>query len=228
MKTIGILGGLGPETTSKFYLEVIRLATKKQRPALCIWSLPLNIKKEAEHIATGAHAEHFLTLLQSGTQALNRAGVDEIVIPCNTVHEFHSQLERESNVRVANIIELTANEVARRKWCSALLLATSQTLRSGLFQHALANTGIDIQTPTTADQIRFDQLIQGLLGQRNNPEHQIFIDALAARSQTNNIILGCTDLQLMFKPSGHIIDSLHVLAQHAARQANSVNIDGRD
>ncbi|MEK7538132.1 MAG: hypothetical protein AAB619_04145, partial [Patescibacteria group bacterium] len=65
MKTIGILGGLGPETTSKFYLEVIRLATKKQRPALCIWSLPLNIKKEAEHIATGAHAEHFLTLLQS-------------------------------------------------------------------------------------------------------------------------------------------------------------------
>lgn len=221
MKTIGILGGLGPQTTSEFFLEVIRLATKQQRPALCIWSLPLNLKKEAEHIAHGTHTDHFLSLLQQGTQILNRAGVDEIVIPCNTVHEFHQQLTSISAVPVANIVALTAKEVVRRKWKSALLLATSQTIRQELFQNALAQTNVQLRIPSSENQRRLDLLIQGLLNNDSPSTHQQFFRFLLEQSQTKNIILGCTDLQLLLQPNVHVIDSMHVLAQHAAAISNS-------
>ncbi len=220
MKTIGILGGLGPQTTSEFFLDVIKRATKIQRPALCIWSLPLNIKKEAEHIATGKHADHFLTLLIQGTQVLNRAGVDEIVIPCNTVHEFHSQLLARSHVQIANIIDLTAQEVGNRNWRSALLLATSQTIRQELFQKALARSGVDLRIPSTHDQQQLDALIQGLLTPPLLSNPQEFLQRVIRRSQTQNIILGCTDLQLVLQPNEHVIDSMQELAKHTAIIAN--------
>ena len=85
----GVLGGLGPDTTATFYLDLVDQATAEARPPICIWSLPLNLEKEAAFIATGEHREHIRKLLLEGAKLLERAGCDQIVIPCNTVHEFH-------------------------------------------------------------------------------------------------------------------------------------------
>ncbi len=81
MKKVGILGGLGPETTAKFYLDLIRLATRAKRPDVGIESLPLDLRKESEYIASGLHRRHYLRLLRQGACRLARRESDFIVIP---------------------------------------------------------------------------------------------------------------------------------------------------
>ena len=55
MKTVGIIGGLGPETTAEFYLDLIFSAfqlDKFARPPILIWNVPLEYKIEKEFITT--------------------------------------------------------------------------------------------------------------------------------------------------------------------------------
>ena len=215
-KTIGILGGLGPQTTSHFYLDLIRAATHESRPPVCIWSLPLNIRKEAEFIASGKHRDHFFQLMHDGALRLARAGSQFIVIPCNTVHEFHPILAGLLDIPVVNLIEIVAQEVVKRGWGKIFLLATSRTIQTKLYQHALEKKSIEICLPDSEDQQKLDFLIQGLLGERMSQKHQKFVASLIEQSGAEHIILGCTDLQLVFTPSENVIDSMQTLVLHTA------------
>ena len=214
--TIGVLGGLGPATTAEFYLEVIRRATTYSRPPMCIWSVPLRLDKEREFIISGLHAEYLYLHLKKGAQALERAGSEHMVIPCNTVHEFHSRLSQEVSVPVVNLIDLVAEEVRKRQWRELFLLATSRTIKTRLYQTVLAKSGIAVHTPTAQEQIHVDDLITGLLGESSKPEHTSFLESLVGNAGANHILLGCTDLQLVFASSEDTIDSMAVLAQHTA------------
>lgn len=213
---IGILGGLGPKTTAEFYERLIERGTRISRPAVCIWSLPLHIGKEAAYISHGAHREYYFALLQDGALRLISAGCRQIVIPCNTVHEFHARLQRQLPVPVTNLIDIVADEVSTRGWNYVALLTTSRTRAAGLYQHALAKRKIRWVFPNADDQLHLDQLIRGLLGNAGGAAHQTFMSALVGKMHTNHIVLGCTDLQLLCAPSENIVDSLNVLANKTA------------
>ncbi len=217
IKTIGILGGLGPETTAEFYLDLVHMATRRTRPALCVWSLPLDPRKEAEYIAAGKNTRYYLAQLLDGAKRLEQAGSDHIVIPCNTVHEFHSKIARVVNIPVTNLIKVVAQEVLRRGWQKVMLLATTRTVRQRLYQRALADVGLDIHVPSAEKQQKLDLLIQGLLGNKKDDAHQQFLKDLIAQARTEHIILGCTDLQLLFPPSETVVDSMKTLVDHTAR-----------
>lgn len=219
--TIGVLGGLGPDTTAHFYLDLIKAGTRKARPPVCIWSLPLDLKKEAEYIQTGKHQGHYLQLLREGAQALQRAGSKKIVIPCNTVHEFHAQLSQETSVSITHLPTIVAEEAKRRGWKKVFLLATSRTIHTRIHEEALGAAGIDIAIPEKRDQAKLDILIQGILGNQTSQEHQQFLERIIQESDVGNIILGCTDLQLLFPPSDSVIDSMQELVRHTAQHITS-------
>lgn len=221
-KIIGVLGGLGPDTTSEFYLDLIHATSQIQRPAVAIWSLPLNIRKESEYISHGRHTRYFLDELINGMQRLRNAGADFVVIPCNTVHEFHPQLSNVSTLPIPHLIQLVAKEVQARGWEKVLLLATSRTIATKLYQTELHKFGIEVEVPTVASQARLDKLIQGLLRDCTASEHQDFVARLIRESGAANVLLGCTDLQLVFQPSETVIDSMRVLVDHTAHLARTV------
>ncbi len=216
-KVVGVLGGLGPETTSEFYLDLIKTAQRVRRPPIAIWSLPLNRRKEREYIASGKHTGHYLEELDKGARRLVRAGVDFIVIPCNTVHEFHPILTKMVSVPIPNLIEIASTEVKRRKWRKVLLLATSRTLQTKLYQIALKKSGVKISLPSKAEQIRLDALIQRALSFGTTKEDVEFLASLPCKAGTEHILLGCTDLQLLLPPSKKVIDSMHELVLHTAK-----------
>ncbi len=214
---IGVLGGLGPQTTAEFYQALVDQATVKTRPATCIWSLPMNLKNEQEYIASGKHTDYYLNLLTDGIKRLTKAGCTQIVIPCNTVHEFHSQLNQLNNIPVANIIELTTKEVANRKWESCLMLMTSRTRTTQLYQNALTRRKVKVILPTLEEQLQLDQMIMGLLGPANNQKCTQLINQISKRINCQRIVLGCTDLQLICPPSFNIIDSMSELVKHTVK-----------
>jgi aspartate racemase len=216
-KVIGILGGLGPQTTAKFYLKLVELCTRTTRPAISIWNLPLNIKKESEYIRFGKHKRHYLALMKGGLRALEGAGSDFVVIPCNTVHEFYATLVGSASVPVVNLIEVVAEEAKSKKWSKVLLLATSQTVKTGLYQGPLEKRGVEIVLPSQDEQTKLDGLVQELLDEKGDDVVQSqFLRALVDRSGCKNVVLGCTDLQLVFPADESYIDSMEALAKHTA------------
>ncbi len=221
-ETIGVLGGLGPDTTAHFYLGLVRLATETTRPPVCIWSLPMNLRKEQEYVRQGRHTSYYFSLLRAGAEALINAGSSTIVIPCNTVHEFHSRLSASVKVPVTNLIEVVANEVVNRRWKKVFLLATSRTIQTRLYQNALSKKDVEVEFPSTPDQAQLDDLIEGLLGDKSNEDHQKFLKRLVIQSHTSQVVLGCTDLQLLFHGSNNVIDSMQTLAEYTAKKGRKV------
>lgn len=120
---------------------------------------------------------------------------------------------------VVNLIEVVVEEVKRRKWKIVFLMATSRTIQTRLYQESLEKVGVKVVIPESSDQMRLDSLIQGLLGERTSMDHQQFLERMVAKSSTTRILLGCTDLQLLFPSSGDVIDSMHTLVAHTASHA---------
>lgn len=214
---IGILGGLGPETTAHFYTDLIRHATDTVRPRICIWSLPLDIHKEQAYISDGQHSDHYRELLIEGVHALEQAGASIIVIPCNTVHEFFDELKRETFVPVVNLLDVVADEVQQRKWENVLVLATSRTVQTKLYQKALALRDIEQVLPDEAGQKLLDQLIGRLLSDGPSVELERTLHQIIRDAGGDHVVLGCTDLQLLLPPSEDVIDSMNVLVEHTSQ-----------
>ena len=110
MKTAGIIGGLGPETTSGFYLELIfgcYNKNKESRPPILVWNVPLKYAIEEDLLKKAVGEERFLPYLVSGAKILEKAGADFLVMPCNSLHIFIDQIRKSVNIPVLSIVEET-------------------------------------------------------------------------------------------------------------------------
>ena len=77
MKTVGIIGGLGPETTSEFYLDIVfscHKKTKKARPGIIIASVPLPYQIEEDLITKNVGSERYIPFLVNEAKRLKKAG----------------------------------------------------------------------------------------------------------------------------------------------------------
>ncbi|MBI2427097.1 MAG: amino acid racemase [Candidatus Kerfeldbacteria bacterium] len=222
MKRIGILGGLGPETTAEFYTRVQELVKQEERPDLLIMSLPISRAKEARYIAVGEYREYYREALLRGAVRLERSGCTEIVIPCNTVHEFHADIACAVKIPVANLLTIVAEEVKRRGARAALVLATSQTIRMRLYQNALTRVEVEVHVPSAREQASLDQCILALLSNERSKKAKAkagtkrLLERIRERTGVSTTVLGCTDLQLVIRPSEHVVDSMEALAQYTA------------
>ena len=213
---VGILCGLGPDTTSTFYLDLMRYGSSTTRPDTIIHSIPLNLKKEQAYITQGKHKSHYRKMLINSAKSLEAGGADFIVIPCNTVHEFYDEIVAQVNISVIHIISVVAQEVRKRGWTEALLLATTQTLRTKIYQNIFKQQNINLRIPSPADQKNLENLISNLLSRDFN-KIKIALSCIQPLIQSPNIILGCTDLQEVLKPSTTIIDSTNELMLHTVK-----------
>lgn len=216
--TLGVLGGLGPETTALFYLNVINKSTVKHRPAICIWSAPLNIKKEAAYIVSGANKPYYLEILKKGIKALEGAGSDVIVIACNTVHEFYNELQALTNIPIINLIDEVAHKIKNKCWKEALIFATASIIQSKLYQKALEKVGVRLIVPNEKDQKIIDKLILKILHANVHTQVDIdIIDSIIEKYQCNYIVLACTDLFKFFPNRANVIDSTEVLVERSSQ-----------
>ncbi|MCL4382194.1 MAG: amino acid racemase [Patescibacteria group bacterium] len=226
MKTAGIIGGFGPETTTKFQLEIVEIfrALKiKERPALLIWQTPIPVKIEQRMILQGQGISKFLPFLIDGAQKLENGGADFLVLPCNTLHILIDDLRKSINLPLINLIEETAKDLVRKKIKSIGILGSQETIKSRLHQQLLSRKGIIPILPNENEQKLINKVISQILTNKNLSETEKtlrrVVKNLEARG-TKNILLACTDLQLVFpKIKGiEIHDTLSILAQATARE----------
>ena len=160
-KTIGVLGGMGPETTVDFFSRLIKICEGKYGcrhdedfPRIVVLTLP--IPPVVERIESNGV---LLQMLTEGIGKLISAGADFISIPCNTVHFYFDEMQRFSSVPILNIIEETVKR-AKKEGCKKIgILATRTTIEKNLFGKYSNKYGIKMINPTEEEIDEISEII---------------------------------------------------------------------
>ncbi len=217
MRVVGILGGMGPQATCDLFMKIIRNtpAQKDQDHLRVIIDSNPKIPDRTAYILSGG--EDPRPLLFETAKNVERAGASFIAIPCNTAHCFHKEIQRQVDIPVLHMME----EVARYlngKANKAGLLATTGTLRTGLYARSLSKVGIETVIPSDEDQDSVMEAIYLVKASMLEKGRKIILEQarkLEARG-CDVVIAGCTEIPLILKDGDlgiEVVDATDILAK---------------
>jgi aspartate racemase len=221
MTTVGIVGGLGPESTIDYYrriLEAWQREDPKSAPSIVIDSLDVQRALRLVEGDRPALAEYLLTSLRR----LAGAGADFAAMTANTPHIVFDDLAARSPVPLVSIVEVCARDAERRGFRRLALLGTRFTMEAPFYPEVCARHGITVVTPNDADRRWVHERYVGELleGDFRDDTRQRFISLVASlrdAERVDGVILGGTELPLLL-PTPVIADvpALDTTALHVA------------
>lgn len=225
MKTIGIMGGMGPMATVDLMKKII-LATPASKDQEHIPMLVDNNSQIPDRTKAimGQGASPAPEMVKTAKR-LMMAGADFIIIACNTAHYFLPEILPQISIPVLSIIDVTTNSALEKGFKSVGLLATTGTVSTGLYQKKLEASGIQCITPPTDKQHLIDDMIyQGVKANNENYDTRAVKELLAEMQNAGAeaFILGCTEVPVavsMYKLQGKFIDATDELAKAAIKFA---------
>lgn len=220
MKTVGIIGGLGPETTAEFYVDIVFSCYQKdktRRPPVVISSVPLPYKLEEDLIMGGTDAERYLPFLVAEAKRLEKAGADFIVMPCNSLHLFIDEIRKSVSVPVLSIVEETIAFLKSEQIDKVGIVSTSAVLKNKLYENAFRENGIRYEEPDAFQQAQMGKIILNLvMGQQHAKDRETLVEVIGSFEDkgVTHVALACTDLQLLIPkhPALKIFDTMKVFA----------------
>lgn len=226
MKTVGIIGGLGPETTSEFYLELIfscQKINKAIRPPILIYSVPLPYDIEEDAIVRGKGEERFVPFILDAAKKLEKAGANFLVMPCNSLHVFIEVLRDTIKIPVLSIVEETTKFLKKENIFEVGIISTSITLNKKLYETSFIANGIKQITPDDFQQEKIGKMIYNLVSNRHDNKDREELIKVINDFETkgiNQVILACTDLQLLkpHHPRLKIYDSMKIFAEATVQE----------
>jgi len=203
MATVGLVGGLGPESTVDYYKRIIdewKRVDPSTSPSIVIDSLD---PQRALRLVN-ADRQAFFEYLLTSVRRLLGAGVDFIAITANTPHLVSDDLAAETPVPILSIVEVCAAEAKKRGLKRLLLLGTRFTMEAEFYPEVFARHGLSVFRPNDEDRAWVHQRYVGELleGNFRDDTRQQFI-ALITRLEdelgVDGVILGGTELPLLLK-----------------------------
>lgn len=229
MKTVGIIGGMGPMATIDLYKK-ITLNTKAERDQDHLHILidsNTKIPDRTNFILNGGESP--LPELERSAQRLAQAGCDFLIIPCNTSHYFYDTLTRSVSIPILNLPDTSVEHICERfgKGVRVGVLATDGTLRSGIYDQYLHKYGLEVVKPKRHQRSVMEYIYEGI--KKNNLDYPTEgLKAAIAEMEEQGaeaFILGCTefsvvsDLELFDE---RFIDPLSVLARKTVSEAGGI------
>lgn len=226
MRTVGILGGVGPETTASFYLHIISKCQNFRdvsRPNVLIQNLPIPYKVEENLLLHGKSVEEYLPYLSNYAKLLESAGADFIVMPCNTLHCFEQIIRENIKIPFISIVDVVGSFLKFSKVHNVGLIATKVTLEAQFYQNKFKEIGLDYRLPNDFEQVKIAKMIHGLVtGQYANSQRKVLVEIVEnfANEGISQVLLACTDLQALVPqhPKMAIADTMQLLADEVVKQ----------
>lgn len=218
-KSIGVIGGMGPQATGEFYSLLLAksaneygVAANDEYPEVVIDSVPV-----PDFISNTASLSLARRTLMDRVIRLNDFGVGQICIACNTAHILLPDLRRVSHVPVVSIMEEVHRRIKSLKYRRIGLLATPVTYNSGLY-NLLKSNNTSLIIPSPDEQEMIERFIRAVIA--GKPIEYLkrgivsFGHAFVSAHKLDAVVLGCTELPLIFPRNvpAEVIDTLDVLA----------------
>ena len=222
IKTVGIVGGIAPESTIEYYRAIIAGYREHSRvgdyPSIIINSI--NLRRMIEMITANELAEVTDYLLEA-LGKLARAGADFAVLASNTPHIVFDELRARSPLPLISIVEAACAEAETRRLKRLGLFGTRFTMRARFYPEVFAKAGIQIVLPDEAEQDYIhnhymDELINGIFLPETKKRLLEIADNLKERSRIDGIILGGTELPLILREEHNGIAFLDTTKIHVS------------
>jgi aspartate racemase len=201
MTTVGIVGGLGPESTIDYYrriLEAWEQDDPSTAPSIVIDSLDVRQALRLVDSDRPALTEYLLTSLRR----LAGAGVDFAVMTANTPHIVFDELAARSPVPLISVVEVCAEEAQRRGLHRLALLGTRFTMEAPFYPDVCARCGMEVVLPSDADRAwvhkrYIGELLRGEFRDDTRDRFVALVSHLREAKQIDGVILGGTELPLL-------------------------------
>jgi aspartate racemase len=227
-KVVGILGGMGPESTADLFYRIIRSTPveKEQDHLRIVIDNNPKVPNRTDVLESG-DTDEAITILTATARNLERAGAELIGIPCNTAHAFLPEIRESIGVPVVDMIDEAARRARQDFGKEAVigLLATDGTLRTRLYHDALSRHGVSVVTPRGEAQRTVMKVI-GTVKLRGVSANGFEALAPAIEDVVHQgagaIIAGCTEISLVLAvhpPELPWLDPLQVLAERLVAEA---------
>lgn len=227
MKTLGVIGGLGPMATAYFLELVIRMtdaSCDQEHIPMIIYSRP-DTPDRTRYILGLSHEDPQRLMVETG-RALVRQGAERLALPCITAHYFHAYLEAQIGKPLLNLVEETAAHLKQFGCRRIGVMATDGTVRAALFQRKLARQGMEAVLPGPAGQEKVMRLIYQNVKAGKPIEIDLFrqVEQELKEAGAQVIVLGCTELSMIkkaFSPGPGFLDAMEVLAMRAVQECEA-------
>ncbi|MGC2324662.1 MAG: amino acid racemase [Terriglobales bacterium] len=219
MRRLGIIGGLGPESTVDYYQLIV--ATYRERthgsyPAIIINSIDLN---KARDLVTANALADLTEYLVAEVQRLARAGADFGLLAANTPHIVFDDLRRQSPIPLLSIVEATCDAAQALGMKRVGLLGTRFTMQGRFFPDVFARAGMTVVVPPADEQTYvhekyMSELVNGIFLSETRTHLLEIIDQLKKGEGIEGVILGGTELPLILRDAASNIPFLDTTKIH--------------
>ena len=209
MKTLGLIGGIGPESTIEYYRSIIS-SYREQKPdgsypAILVNSVNLTQLIEWMNMNNLWKVTEYLIL---EVERLAKAGADFGALASNTPHIVFDEIQRQSRIPLISIVEATCERVQALRFKKVALFGTRYTMQGRFYPEVFSRAGIKLVVPEPEEQTYIhDKYLGELLNNVFLPETRQGLleiaDKLKARDGIDGLILGGTELPLILRDDEH-------------------------
>jgi aspartate racemase len=223
MKTLGIIGGIAPESTIEYYRLII--ASYRERrpdggyPPMLINSIDM---KKMLGLVGANQLGGLTTYLLDEIERLADAGADIGLLAANTPHIVFTDVRRQSPIPLISIVE-TACDAARTMGLRTLaLFGTRFTMQGRFYPEVFSRHGMTLVTPEPGDQAfihehYMGELIAGVFRPETRAEFLAIADRMRAAAGIEAVILGGTEIPLLLREPGRDYPFLDTTRIHVER-----------
>ena len=216
MKKIGILGGMSYESTIKYYDLLLQKYYDEYNdynyPEILIYSL--NFQKVIDY-ELGNDTPKYVNYLMGGINSLQKGGADFIIMAANSPHAVYDDLVKKTNLPILSIVEATAEKALELGLNKLLLIGIKFTMQSSFYQRIFEKFNMQVITPEDIEQDLIDQIIfdELVIGKFKNESKQKLLEIIH-NYEVDGVILGCTELPLIFHKNDTSIKLLDTIDIH--------------
>ncbi|UOO81491.1 aspartate/glutamate racemase family protein [Uruburuella testudinis] len=223
MKTIGIIGGMSPESTVLYYQTINRELNRRlggnRSAELVMHSVDFEqiaqMQRNGDWAAAGAR-------LADSARKLQSIGADALILATNTMHKVADEIQAAVQIPLLHVVDATAEAVKAQGLDTVGLLGTRFTMSDGFYTRRMNRLGVHTLVPAETQQneihrIIFEELCLGKNTAAAKTYYQDTMETLQAQG-AQGVILGCTEIGLLIQPQDSplpLFDSAEIHAQAA-------------
>jgi len=220
MQRIGIVGGLGPESTLEYYRGIISAFNTQtgdySYPEIVIYSMNLG---EVLAMFDSEDWDRLASALLEALAALHRAGADFAAIASNTPHIVWDRIQPASPLPLLSIVETVCSEAVRMKLKRTALLGTSLTMRADYYHDRMRQDGIKLVSPEPQEQALIQHYLdteieKGILRNETRARLLAIVDRMRGEDGIDSVVLGCTELPLILPKPEYGVPFLNTTHLH--------------
>lgn len=225
MKTIGLIGGITPQSTIMYYQVLNNLASKeygdKHSAKVIINSVDFG---EISKLQSEGKWDVLDGIMANAAKSLENAGATCILICANTMHLTIEAIRKVVQIPVIHIAEATGEQILEKKISKVALLGTKYTMEKTFYIDVLKSMGIEVIIPEKADReivhtIIYDELSKGVLKATSKEAYITIINKLE-KEGAEGVILGCTEIPLLIQQEDVSIPVFDTTTIHATKAFN--------